>query len=79
MHHDCKTACENADGREKFSAGVVIQAGLSLPAARKHKGSVGTSWMYEIDVLRAKDESVDLLIDSAARKIEILLILALKS
>ena len=32
-----------------------------VPAARKHKGSVGTSWMYEIDVLRAKDESVDLL------------------
>ena len=32
-----------------------------VPAARKHKGSVGTSWMYEIDVLRAKDESADLL------------------
>jgi hypothetical protein len=31
--NDCKTACLPAGGREKFSAGVVIQAGLSLVSA----------------------------------------------
>ena len=49
------------DDSESQPTLLMIPPYRDVPAARKHKGSVGTSWMYEIDVLRAKDESVDLL------------------
>ena len=49
------------DDSESQPTLLMIPPYRDVPAARKHKGSVGTSWMYEIDVLRAKDESADLL------------------
>ena len=49
------------DDSESQPTLLMIPPYRDVPAARKHKGSVGTSWMYEIDVLKAKDESVDLL------------------
>eukprot|EP01047_Picozoa_sp_COSAG01_P018635 COSAG01_NODE_1014_length_12131_cov_10.088749_6_plen_105_part_00 len=49
------------DDSESQPTLLMIPPYRDVPAARKHKGSVGTSWIYEIDVLRAKDESADLL------------------